>query len=610
MKTAATKENCSIFQPSKWFFNKKEEGGIGPTSSKMDRPFFFRRPLTQKSSIDSQLSGENNSENTAFFRPKSVIQTKLSINEPGDKYEQEADQMADLVVQRLSETDTNINRPNIQNYPNPNSGFPSSGNPSKFLNFKKDPIANPSPIQTNQQSGGTPYIQRAPIPNIKSDTESLHDDLTREYSQEAGIQDQPGLQYSADYEQWLRARTGTGARFHGYTPIPQNPLDRQKQGKMPGETMFKINGQIPTGATVGDLIDDYKRLITPANIRHNRSEDSSQVSCRFDYQFQLNTEAEIIIATTPGRNGWKANMSPNQVLTPPLLSQFPDCGNTNSTAVTLQGTPSNQAFHDLVRDSEIEHANELKTLHERHFVPFYQFTMNLTETGDTQSACEANLNARLGKRNDQAALGFVLGDMTATERYDAPTSTHHGDSQAVVGNQCQTITLTSTQRNPQDPQREPGNVLISPPAIQQVKVAGLQAQGAKLSDGQGFSQTFPSATVANQVMALFNQLDITAIQTLGPLCILMKKGRAAIGPVAPASDLQLDARLYQVTANLPGPGRWSITEVQGTDTILILDFGANRDQAYSAVQVMRDSGVSRQVWFGAVNNPDFLCFIG
>lgn len=58
------------------------------------------QPFFQKGARDNLANKQ-----TPFFSGKSAIQTKLTVGQPGDKYEQEADQMADTVVQRLGESD-------------------------------------------------------------------------------------------------------------------------------------------------------------------------------------------------------------------------------------------------------------------------------------------------------------------------------------------------------------------------------------------------------------------------------------------------------------------------------------------------------------------------
>lgn len=76
MKTTSKTKNTTHSNPqssSKPFFNKSREGTFFSNSKEVEPPFFT----------------------------SSHIQTKLTIGEPGDKYEQEADSMAEKVVQKL-----------------------------------------------------------------------------------------------------------------------------------------------------------------------------------------------------------------------------------------------------------------------------------------------------------------------------------------------------------------------------------------------------------------------------------------------------------------------------------------------------------------------------
>src|SRR5678809_586627 len=73
------------------------------TMPKSGKPFFSKGG-------DGDFFGEIIKKQTDFFKPstslsvggKGVLQTKLTIGQPNDKYEQEADSMADRVVQRLA----------------------------------------------------------------------------------------------------------------------------------------------------------------------------------------------------------------------------------------------------------------------------------------------------------------------------------------------------------------------------------------------------------------------------------------------------------------------------------------------------------------------------
>ena len=57
------------------------------------------QPFFQKEGGDSTLIDEQ----APFFSRRPVVQTKLTIGRPGDRYEQEADQTAENVINRLSE---------------------------------------------------------------------------------------------------------------------------------------------------------------------------------------------------------------------------------------------------------------------------------------------------------------------------------------------------------------------------------------------------------------------------------------------------------------------------------------------------------------------------
>ena len=67
---------------------------------------FNHSPFFQRESASNFFGKNDNS----FFKASS-IQTKLTVNQPGDIYEKEADAMADKVIQRLSETTTIQTKP-------------------------------------------------------------------------------------------------------------------------------------------------------------------------------------------------------------------------------------------------------------------------------------------------------------------------------------------------------------------------------------------------------------------------------------------------------------------------------------------------------------------
>jgi hypothetical protein len=93
MKSSETKTTATAQQLSKGerqpFFQKEKAGSALDNG----QPSFFF------------ANGSVGTQHTPFFFGKPTVQTKLRIGQPGDKYEQEADRMADQLVQRLTENE-------------------------------------------------------------------------------------------------------------------------------------------------------------------------------------------------------------------------------------------------------------------------------------------------------------------------------------------------------------------------------------------------------------------------------------------------------------------------------------------------------------------------
>ncbi|MCC7505440.1 MAG: DUF4157 domain-containing protein [Saprospiraceae bacterium] len=119
MKTTASKENSTPSKSSQPFFNKKGEGSFLSSKNEVEHLFFLPSYNIQRDPVNSSFSGGQNFANIPICSPRSqpVIQTKLTINEPGDKYEQEADSMADRVMRMNTPVSANGDENLVQTKP-------------------------------------------------------------------------------------------------------------------------------------------------------------------------------------------------------------------------------------------------------------------------------------------------------------------------------------------------------------------------------------------------------------------------------------------------------------------------------------------------------------
>ncbi len=136
MKTAEAKISSSTVHPKK--------RGNEPFFSNQRQGIFFTK---------------SNGVSQTFFRP-TTIQAKLTIGQPNDKYEQEADAMADKVIQRMSVTDMTAKKePAVQ-------AKPIMATITPFVQTKCAACEQEEKIQEKKEEGGEEElkkIQRKPI---------------------------------------------------------------------------------------------------------------------------------------------------------------------------------------------------------------------------------------------------------------------------------------------------------------------------------------------------------------------------------------------------------------------------------------------------------------
>lgn len=458
-----------------------------------------------------------------------------------------------------------------------------------------DSLAQPLTRGQNRQS-----IQRSPY---STSTQGLHEDIENKYRQETGDFSPGAVQYSEAYRQWL---TNSAPKIEWLPPIeiPVNPLDRLEAGLSTGHTSLLINGRsMDSGSTLGNKIDNIKQAIKPSGYKVSPGLVSGQLTCQYDPSFHLSMGTKIHIASPPSGNVWKGELSPA------TLNNPSQCVDKSDIPTTLTGSPNSQAYYQLVRNSELEHVTELKQLYQRHIVPFHTFVMGASANAGTTEDCKKQIEAQVGKRVEQAAIGFVLGDMAASKKFDDPSSTHHGTLQPVIDDAaCSGATITVSQQNPQQAGHNPGNVQIIAPTVQTIDPTNLAVQGTQVLSGTQVVRNFSSVAHANSAMAMLAVNKITELRSIGPFTMAFENGNVPTLSIAGISSLTIDPSLAQVTLGMPNASDWVISQINGELFQVITNFGTNRDQAYSAIKHLRSYQFKQLLWLGPDNAPEFSYF--
>jgi hypothetical protein len=398
--------------------------------------------------------------------------------------------------------------------------------------------------------------------------------------------------------------------FTNPTPVPQDPLTRLISGNPPGLTTPTINGNIISSAA------DVLNNITPTSVTGSAS--GGATTCQFDSAFTIDTSANVIIANNPGATGWTGTV------TPAFLGSPPACAGGPAVILTVMvARPSNADFVTRVRNSEQEHVDAIRELHDRHFVPYDTFLTGLRGAGPTLPDCATNLMAQLGHRPTQAGFGFVLGYAAETQRLDAPGGTHADTAVPTIASGCNSVTLTVSQESAPIPGASRGNVVMVAPTVTRydhflLSVSGtdvVETAQASTGAGAGTSRVvhkFSSAANARVGLHVFIHYGTTSKNVIGNMTYLLLDGNAA--PSGSGSTLQgvteesIDPARFQVTFGVPGASDWAIAQVDGNNVRIIVNLFAQRDEAFSAVSVLRSLGVTKFAFIGSRSSPDLMFF--
>lgn len=174
----------------------------------------MKEPQQQQKS-NSSFSGHSK----GLFFNCAPIQAKLTVNSPNDKYEQEADSVADQVVNDLSYSSSILGN-------NPKSDVKSTSGISNFLSYKTPSSVNSSHVQAKcaeceaeEKNNQSEEIQRKPGANLSFPADqSSHKILQAKDSSSQ----QPAV--SSNISNQLNNSTGRG------NPIPQKAKTEMEQG--------------------------------------------------------------------------------------------------------------------------------------------------------------------------------------------------------------------------------------------------------------------------------------------------------------------------------------------------------------------------------------------
>jgi Domain of unknown function (DUF4157) len=140
---------------------------ISQVQKKSETPFFDHES-EQAQPFFAPQSEAGSATTDAFFQPatRPTIQAKLTVGQPNDKYEQEADHVADKVVQRLAKSDNINHQSPITNH----QSAPSVSKASKPIIQHKAHAPEEEKLDRKEESKDElPELQKSPVSAVGDD---------------------------------------------------------------------------------------------------------------------------------------------------------------------------------------------------------------------------------------------------------------------------------------------------------------------------------------------------------------------------------------------------------------------------------------------------------
>ena len=143
-----------------------KSAAISTIQKKSNTPFFDTEHASEQESpffAPQEASGTD-----AFFQPttRPIIQTKLTVGQPNDKYEQEADTVADKVVQRLAKSDNTNHQSPITNHQSTHSISEAS---TPIIQHKTEAPEEEKLDRKEENKEELPELQKSPVSAVGDD---------------------------------------------------------------------------------------------------------------------------------------------------------------------------------------------------------------------------------------------------------------------------------------------------------------------------------------------------------------------------------------------------------------------------------------------------------
>jgi hypothetical protein len=402
-----------------------------------------------------------------------AIQTKLSVNKPGDEYEQEADRISEQVMrmpeahlqricacagacpkcqaERLGHGYERLQTQRVGAGDWGQTGVPPLIH--EVLHSPGQPIDSTTRVFMERRFGHD--FSRVRVHHDGKAAESAKSINALAYTTGNHIAFSDG-QYSPTTERGkqllahelvhtMQQGNDSLHRKIDFTqpqPISSDPIPAVLGGTtILGRTLPEFNGtRLPEVATKQDYKVAVFKVLQPQTFKFSVAQNNEKTCKVAADNFNINVSAEMRAITQPQGNKWSGSYPPGILSNPPSVCA--NKGKNDAIQIEMEGKPDSSALYKKVRTHEQEHVTDLEKISTSELKRYHDFLVGITGNGKTDEDCVNDIFKQVGTRDKVAANEFVEKWLSAVQVYDKPGGTHHSKFETKVNPECTTMNIT------------------------------------------------------------------------------------------------------------------------------------------------------------------------
>jgi Domain of unknown function (DUF4157) len=214
---------------------------------------------------------------------------------------------------------------------------------------------------------------------------------------------------------------------------PANPLERLLQGDSDGLTTPFVN---TIQITDSDKLDDA----LPSAFSYGAG--SAANTCKVAKPIDVNSQAKIITASAPGAKGWTAT-APFATVKDVLGIADKSCAaKKDKINVRMVATIGNEKYQKLVRTAEGDHEAVLTANHNKYLKPYHDLVNSKQGSNTDLKKCAEGLSKELRDKEVDAINGWVTDWQASIKKFDGDGGPHNDKASAAVVGNCDEVLVT------------------------------------------------------------------------------------------------------------------------------------------------------------------------